>query len=148
MKKITLLFLLTVFAFGLANAQVSKETHEEGPHPACIFIECTGEMVCGEIFITHTIWKIPTLPVPIKHNAKIEGVFTGQDGEYTFQNVVHDRNWGVPNLVGADRATTTWTAHLQLNGKPYAVMHLTRHMTINPDGDMVTEFEKFIVNCN
>ena len=148
MKKITMVLLLSAFAVLMANAQVSKEIQEDGPRPGCIFIECTGEMVCGEIFITHTFWKIPAFPGPIKHNAKIEGVFIGEDGEYTFQNVVHDRNWGVPNLVGADRATSTRTAHLQLNGKPFAVLHLTRHMTMNPDGEPIIWFDKMVVKCH
>jgi len=148
MKKIALLFVFSALAVLMANAQVTKEMQIEGPHPACIFIECTGEVVCGEIFIIHTLWKIPTLPGPIKHNATIEGTFNGEDGEYTFQKVVHDRNWGVPNLVGADRATSTWTSHLQLNGKPFAVVHVTNHITINPDGELITGFWKMVVNCH
>ncbi len=148
MKKIAFLFVFSVFAVLMTNAQVTKETQIDGPRPACIFIQCTGEVVCGEIFIINTFWKIPTFPGPIKHNAKIKGVFTGEDGEYTFQRVVHDRNWGVPNLVGADRATSTWTAHLQLNGKPFAIMHGTNHMTKNPDGEVITEFRKMIVKCH
>ena len=143
-----LLLLFSAFAVQIANAQVTKETQIEGPHPACIVIQCTGEMVCGEIFIIHTFWKIPNLQGPIKHNAVIEGVFTGEDGEYTFQQVVHDRNWGVPNLVGADRATSTWTQHFQLNGKPFAVIHVTHHMTMNPDGEVITQFRKMVVNCH
>ncbi len=147
MKKITLLVVLAAIVSVMANAQVTKETWIES-HPVPHFpIPCIGDAASGDIYITHTIWKNAD-GIHIKHNAKITGVFVGNYGEYTLQKIVHDKNLGVPNLVGADYGYHLETALFRLNGKPFAVVHVMFHYTINANGEFTADFHNAVVNCH
>lgn len=147
MKKIALLLVFSAFVAIMGNAQVTKRTFQNCHSVENFIIPGTGIEANGEICVTHTFWFIPILPGPVKHNAIITGELTDGDGNvYTFQHFVHHRNEGVPNIVGANYGNTTWTDVIKLNGKPFAVIHFTHHITMNPDGEVVTEFEIFVDN--
>lgn len=55
MKIITLLFLLTVFTFVFANAQVTKNTDTWTSYE-CWEVPCINDFACGQLTITETWW--------------------------------------------------------------------------------------------
>ena len=149
MKKITLLFLLTVFAFGLTKAQVTKNT-ETWTSYECWEIPCISDFACGELTFTETWWHNPDGSIK-KHQWLIKGEMERDGGDvYTLSQVTNDQGWTIwlgIDKKGAESDTYIKTITWEKDGIPVGVTHITYHQTLNANGEMTIDINKIVSEC-
>jgi len=140
MKKIALLFII-VFAFVIANAQVTKES-ESFSVPLEGVISCTGEWISGDITVTETYWynKDGTIK---RFQSKAMGEAETMEGVvYSVTEVVNDHAWNwwydLPTN-GAKPNTYVMNLCWEREGIPVLIYHVTWHMTENANGEITVD---------
>jgi hypothetical protein len=141
MKKIALLILITAFAFATANAQVTKETNT-WTWSGCFIVDCTGEMVCGEVLVTDTYWFNANGNIK-KYQQLGKGELETESGDvYTLSSVINDHAWNWwynEDTNGAKPNTYVSNWVWEMDGMPVGVSHITWHMTVNANGEVTVD---------
>ena len=146
MKKIALLFVFTVFAFMMTNAQVTKTIYTETWVNHCIEIPCNGDWACGDVYVTTNVWTNEA-GLTTKVQGRYKGELVGDLGVYTISQISNDMWWWDPNQVGAAPNTYVVTLSFELNGVPIAANHMTFHFTYNPNGELTVEVVNEFLEC-
>jgi len=148
MKKIVLL-LFIVFAFIAVNAQTTKDVND-WVWSGCLFVECDGVEVCGDVNIRDTYWYNPDGTIK-KYQERAKGELETIDGVvYTLSVVTNDMAWkwyqGI-DKKGAmpDTYVTTWL--WKKDGLPVGFSHQTWHRTINAKGEVTAELNNYVWEC-
>ena len=128
--------ILGVFTLGNANAQSQKEVFEYTEY-GCLGAEYAGEVICGDVHLVITLWDG-------RVHAKVTGTQVGQDsGDIYKVNETDNGNTKSVKEGSANNDKYVLTMILKKKGAPAIVCHYQYHITINANGEVAIEFEKY-----
>jgi hypothetical protein len=138
MKFFSILFILTIVSFSTKAQKISGEDTFDVKYTAGE-VECLGETIIGEI--TFNWWFLG-----YKYQEKVSGTFIGETSrdyytlDWTYNDGSHfnqkEGNFG-----------STLTMKLRREGKLVGNVHITYHWTVNGDGDLRAEVDKYQFDC-
>lgn len=136
LKLFIVIGILGIFAFGNINAQPQKEVIVSTDY-MCLPDDYAGEELCGDVHAVLTFWEG-------KFQVRCSGIMEGSvSGDlYTLRETDNSNTKALKEGTAVNDKYVL-TMLLKKDGAPAIVCHYQYHLTINANGEVILEFEKY-----
>lgn len=134
MKRVLLILVFACFSVMMANAQVKKYSFDN-TWQVSWSTPCVYDIVTGEISYTWTYWVKDNIVTKLQTRIKGSNL-VGMSGDVYTVSVVHNENPLNWKLNSGNPYTYVLTESWEKNGMPFAVYHVSYHITYNAKGEI------------